>query len=237
MELFENTLFINLDGRKDRLTHVKEQMKIMNIDAERVTAIKTEDGAIGCSMSHIKCLELAKTRGYKHVFICEDDIVFKNPELYKENLQKFYRNKEINWDILIVGGNNVPPFHKVNDYCIRILNCQTTTGYIVKEHMYDILISNFKESVTNLTINPQNKRLYALDIYWKKLQPQYYWYMLIPPTVSQYESYSDIEKKNVAYDWLMLDNEKEWYVNQRKQLEAHKMTLHKKHVTFAPLDV
>ena len=232
MELFENTLFINLDGRKDRLKHVKEQMKIMEINAERVSAIKTEDGAVGCTMSHIKCLELAKSRGYKQVFICEDDIVFKDPSLYKENLKKFYKNNEINWDILIVGGNNVPPFHKVNDYCIRILNCQTTTGYIVKQHMYDVLITNFKESATNLTKNPNNKRDYALDIYWKKLQPQYYWYMLIPPTVSQYESYSDIEKKNVAYDWLMLDNEKEWYVKQKKQQEAHKMTLHKKQVTF-----
>lgn len=232
MELFENTLFINLDGRKDRLKHIKEQMKNMDIDAERVSAIKTEDGAIGCTMSHIKCLELAKSRGYKHVFICEDDIVFKNPSLYKENLKKFYKNNEINWDILIVGGNNVPPFHKVNDYCIRILNCQTTTGYIVKEHMYDVLISNFKESATNLTRNPHNKQKYALDIYWKRLQPQYYWYMLIPPTVSQYESYSDIEKKNVAYDWLMLDNEKEWYVKQKKQQEAHKMSMHKKQVTF-----
>jgi hypothetical protein len=94
------------------------------------------------------------------------------------------------------------------------------------------LITNFKESATNLTKNPSNKREYALDIYWKRLQPQYYWYMLIPPTVSQYESYSDIEKKNVAYDWLMLDNEKEWYVKQKKQQEAHKMTLHKKQVTF-----
>ena len=232
MELFENTLFINLDGRKDRLKHVKEQMKLMDIDAERVSAIKTEDGAVGCTMSHIKCLETAKTRGYKQVFICEDDIVFKDPSLYKENLKKFYKNNEINWDILIVGGNNVPPFHRVNDYCIRILNCQTTTGYIVKEHMYDVLIKNFRESATNLTKNPNNKREYALDIYWKKLQPQYYWYMLIPPTVSQYESYSDIEKKNVSYDWLMLDNEKEWYVKQQKQKQAHKMNLHKKQVTF-----
>ena len=33
---------------------------------------------------------------------------------------------------MIVGGNNVPPYHAVTDYCIRILNCQTTTGYIVK---------------------------------------------------------------------------------------------------------
>ena len=45
--------------------------------------------------------------------------------------------------------------------------------------------------------------------------------MLIPPTVSQYESYSDIEKKNVKYDWLMLDNEKEWYVKQKQKLQMN----------------
>lgn len=221
MELFENALFINLDSRKDRLSHVKNELQKMKINGERVSAIKTSDGAIGCTLSHVKCLELAKSRGYKHVFICEDDIDFKDPKLYTENLKKFHNNKEINWDILIVGGNNVPPYHAVNDYCIRILNCQTTTGYIVKEHMYDTLIANFKESATNLTNDPNNRRKYALDIYWKRLQPQYYWYMLIPPTVSQYESYSDIEKKNVKYDWLMLDNKKEWYVKQQEKLKMN----------------
>ena len=42
--------------------------------------------------------------------------------------------------------------------------------------------------------------------------------MIIPPTVSQYESYSDIEERVVNYDRLMLDMDKEWLM-QRLQMQ------------------
>lgn len=219
MELFKHTLFINLETRKDRLEHAENEFKKMNINAERFNAVKLASGAVGCTMSHIKCLELAKQRNYDQVFVCEDDIVFKNPELLKKNITKFSENKDIQWDVLIIGGNSVPPYMKVGDYCARILNCQTTTGYIVKKSFYDILINNMKEGVKRLMKEPDNKRQYAIDIYWKRLQMQYFWYMIIPPTVSQYENYSDIEGKNMSYDHLLLDMEKEWFVKQQKEMQ------------------
>lgn len=219
MELFKHTLFINLETRKDRLEHAENEFKKMNINAERFNAVKLASGAVGCTMSHIKCLELAKQRNYDQVFVCEDDIVFKNPELLKKNITKFSENKDIQWDVLIIGGNSVPPYMKVGDYCARILNCQTTTGYIVKKSFYDILINNMKEGVKHLMKNPENKRQYAIDIYWKRLQMQYFWYMITPPTVSQYENYSDIEGKNMSYDHLLLDMEKEWFIKQQKEMQ------------------
>jgi GR25 family glycosyltransferase involved in LPS biosynthesis len=217
MELFKHTLFINLEHRKDRLEHVTNEFEKMNIQAERVNAVRPKSGAVGCTMSHIKCLELAKSRGYEYVCICEDDISFTKPELFKEQLNKFYENKNIQWDILIIGGNNVPPYQQIFDYSARVFNCQTTTGYIVKKHMYDILIKNFKEGVQQLAKNPENKQMYAIDVYWKRLQMQYYWYMITPPTVTQYENYSDIENKNTNYNHLLLDMDKKWLFN-RKQL-------------------
>ncbi len=219
MELFTHTLFINLEQREDRLKHAKEEFKKMGINAQRFNAVKLASGAVGCTMSHIKCLELAKERNYDQVFICEDDITFTNPELLKKNLRKFCENKEIQWDVLIVGGNAVPPYINIDDYCVRILNCQTTTGYIVKKSFYDTLISNMKEGVTKLMKEPNNKRMYALDIYWKSLQMQNFWYMITPPTVTQYENYSDIEGKNLNYDHLLLDMEKKWFIEQQKKMK------------------
>jgi len=210
MELLKNTLFINLEHRKDRLEHVNSEFKKMEIDAERVNAIKMNTGAVGCTMSHIKCLELAKQRDYEYVFICEDDITFRNPELFKRNLQRFYENDDINWDLLIIGGNNVPPFQQVTEYCARVFYCQTTTGYVVKKHYYDTLLKNFRESANGLIREPNNPSTYALDMYWKRLQLQDFWYMITPPTVTQYESYSDIENRNVNYENMMLDMEKPW---------------------------
>ena len=219
MELFKHTLFINLEQREDRLNHAKEEFKKMGINAQRFNAVKLASGAVGCTMSHIKCLELAKERNYDQVFICEDDITFTNPELLKKNLRKFYENKEIQWDVLIIGGNAVPPYINIDDYCVRILNCQTTTGYIVKKSFYDTLISNMKEGVTKLMKEPNNKRMYAIDMYWKPLQMQNYWYMITPPTVTQYENYSDIEEKNLNYDHLLLDMEKKWLIDQQKRMK------------------
>lgn len=221
MNVFEHTLFINLDDRTDRLAHAEAEFKKMGIIAERVSAKKLQNGAVGCTLSHIKCIELAKSRGYEEVFICEDDITFTNPELLKANLVRFIENDDINWDMLIIGGNNVPPYQQLFEYCARVFYCQTTTGYIVKRHYYDTLLRNFKESAQNLMRNPENKREYALDMYWKRLQSQDFWYMITPPTVTQYENYSDIEEQTTNYDFLMLDMEKKWYIEQMQRAKEY----------------
>ena len=218
MELFTNTLFINLASRTDRLEHVLNEFNKFGLTPERVDAVKMASGAIGCTLSHIKCLEIAKSRDLEHVFICEDDITFLNPELLRENLTKFYNNKEIQWDVLIVSGNNGQPFMKINDYCVRVLNCQAATGYVVKRHMYDTMLDNFTTGLNKLLKEPNNKREYAVDMYWKLLQPKHFWYMIIPLTAVQYENYSDIENKNVNYVNLMLDLQKEWLYNKKKLL-------------------
>jgi GR25 family glycosyltransferase involved in LPS biosynthesis len=211
MELFENTLYINLEHRRDRLMHVTSELANLGIEGERVNAVKTKVGAIGCTMSHIKCLEIAKERGWEKVFICEDDITFLSPEGLEANLEKFMNEqKDLEWDVLIIGGNNVPPYDQITGYLARVYSCQTTTGYIVRRHYYDTLLQNFRESAANLIREPTKGSQFALDIYWKRLQKQDKWFMIIPPTVTQYESYSDIEGRNVNYDHLMLDMEKTW---------------------------
>lgn len=222
MELLENTLFINLDHRTDRLNHSKDQFKLLGINAERVSAVKTKNGCIGCTMSHIKCLKIAKERNYEHVFICEDDITFTDPITFIDSLEKFNDNKKINWDVLIIGGNNCPPYEEITDYSVKVLNCQTTTGYIVKNHYYDKLISNFQESVSKLLSNPHNKREFAIDMYWKKLQQQDNWYLIVPLTVTQYNDYSDIEEKIVNYEKLLLDLDKKWLIEQHNRQVVRK---------------
>ena len=46
------------------------------------------------------------------------------------------------------------------------------------------------------------------DRYWCKLQLSDIWYLLTPLTVSQKPDYSDIEKKVINYNYLMLDLDK-----------------------------
>lgn len=199
--------YINLEYRVDRNEHVLNELKKIGVTLERFNAITCAAGNIGCSMSHIKCLELAKSRNYPQVFICEDDITFTNPDLLKENVSKF-ENLNTEWDVLIIGGNTLPPFEQTTDFCARTYNCQTTTGYVVKSHYYDTLITNFREGVQKLLENPSMKKEYSIDMYWKSLQQTDKWYIITPLTVTQYENYSDIENTITNYSLQMLDLDK-----------------------------
>lgn len=206
----KNAFYINLESRPDRKEYVEQQLKCVGITATRFNAIKLENGAVGCSMSHLKCIETAKKNNWDHVLIVEDDITFLNPGLFINNLNRFLE-KHDDWDVLLIGGNVLPPYKKVDFSCVQIINCQTTTGYIVKSHYYDTLIQNYKEGIGKLLKEPQNYKLYAIDKYWFSLQERDKWFLITPLTVTQKEDYSDIEKKTTNYTRVMIDLEKVWF--------------------------
>jgi len=198
------TIYINLEHRKDRNESVlKELSKIKIQNAERFNAIEMKNGAIGCSLSHIKCIEIAIKRNYDYIMICEDDIEILNPSIFIENINKFL-NSQIEWDIVLIAGNNMIPYNFVTDYCIKIYNCLTTTGYIAKNKYFSTLLNNYKEGVTKL-MKEQSNSSYKIDKYWLSLQKKDNWYMIIPPTIIQKEDYSDIEKKVTNFRNYMLD--------------------------------
>ena len=211
--MFEHTIYINLEHRKDRLAHVQQELANIGVPngGTRFNAVKTANGAIGCTISHIKCLEQAKAQNLPQVFICEDDICFKDPELLLQNAAQFNAVFGDAYDVLLIGGNNLPPYKQFGNFCAQISNCQTTTGYIVKQHYYDTLIDNFREGLKKLIENPKNKREFAIDIYWKRLQTSDRWYIVLPLTVHQLEGYSDIEERDTDYRGLMLDMDKPWF--------------------------
>ncbi len=201
------TIYINLEKRLDRKINILTELnKIGMTNSLRFNAIEMKNGAIGCSLSHIKCLELAIKNNYEYVLICEDDISILEPELFKNNVNEFL-NSNINWDVVLIAGNNMLPYKPINDFCIQIYNCLTTTGYIVKNHYLKILLNNFKIGVMNLMKN-ENDPSFKIDKYWLKLQQNDKWFMIIPPTIIQKEDYSDIENKVTNFRKYMLDYNK-----------------------------
>jgi len=208
--------YINLDSRTDRKEHVEEQMSLIGIQAERFKAIKLPNGAIGCSMSHLKLLETAKANNLPHILIVEDDIKFLNPELFKHQLNTFLSNHK-GWDVVLLGGNNIPPYKKIDDTCVKITSCQTTTGYLVNGHYISILINNFRNGINKLLESPHLHIMYAIDKFWFRLQRSHNWFLIIPLTVTQREDYSDIEKRTTDYTQVMTDLNKESFFMAQKQ--------------------
>lgn len=200
----EHSFYINLENRPDRREHAEQELpKIGLKNPQRFEAIQMEIGAIGCSLSHLKCLEIAKENNWDHILICEDDIVFLKPELFIQQMNSFLENNE-DWDVVFLGGHNQQQYIYIDDSCVQVHKCQTTTGYLVKSHYYDTLIHTMKEGVDMFIKEPHNFHIYAVDKYWFRLQEIDKWYLIIPLTVTQKEDYSDIENKNVNYSRYLL---------------------------------
>lgn len=66
--------YINLESRPDRRNYFENQMKLVKLSATRFNAIKHPIGAIGCSMSHLELIKMAKANKWDHILIMEDDI-------------------------------------------------------------------------------------------------------------------------------------------------------------------
>ena len=202
--------YINLNSRVDRKLHVEHQLDLVGIrnNVKRFNAIYNVNGRIGCSLSHLKCIQMAKEENMEFVLILEDDVSFLLPDDFVENVNKFLSNPRNKWDVLLLAGNNLPPFTTNDEVSIRVTHCQTTTGYIVRQHYYDTLIANIKEGVAKLMKNPEHHYYFAIDKYWIHLQKQHRWMLLIPLIVIQRPDYSDIEKRYTDYQRLMTSIDK-----------------------------
>lgn len=213
----KHAFYINLEQRTERKEYVENQLDSIGIKANRFNAIKLENGAVGCSLSHLKCLKIALENEWDHVLICEDDITFLNPELFINQFNHFL--EEVNdWDVVLLGGNIIPPYKKINDSCVKVINCQTTTGYLVKKHYIPILIQNIENSVNLLIKYPERHLLYAIDRFWFYLQEKDNWFLITPLTVVQKPGYSDIKKQDTNYQYMMTDLNK-YYLFMQKNIE------------------
>ena len=118
--------------------------------------------------------------------------------------------------MLLLGGNNVPPYQPIDESCIRVSHCQTTTCYLVNGHYFDTLIENIKEGIQYLIQDTTKHGYYAIDMFWLRLQKKDLWFLIIPLTIIQKEDYSDIEQRNINYSAMMLDLNKECLFKPRK---------------------
>lgn len=220
----KHALYINLDSRTDRREMFEKQFEELTslypkdfsfTPVPRFSAIKDEqNGAIGCTKSHIECLRMAKDNGWDHLLILEDDALLIHPEILVHQVSSFLSRFRDEWDVVLFSGNNYPPFKIEAPDCFRIANCQTTGCYLVCSRYYDKLIHNFEDGLRELIANPGNAAAYACDSYWKRLQREDRWYLITPICIIQRAGYSDIEKRDVNYEKLMTDLVKKKHVQR-----------------------
>jgi len=191
--------YINLDHRKDRNEEVLREMEKLPRGAivERVPAVyEKERGHLGCSKSHIKTLEKFIQSGHNMCIIFEDDFEFVGTGPSK--LGQFL-NEGFPFDVVMLSSNDIDSQPCEYRGFKKVTNAQTTAGYIVSKDFAPILLKNFKQGAVLLEQDYEHER-YAVDQYWKLLQPSSKWYVFDPRCGQQRKSYSDIMGGVVDYN-------------------------------------
>ncbi len=214
-ELFshiDQIVFINLASRKDRLESITDFLSDCDIPFDKVTRFNAIDkeqqrpltrsvlrngidksiseGALGCTWSHIGVLQIAKQNGWKKILVLEDDAepVTTPIQFIRELVAGLRETRE--FDVLMLGWNNLGPDFRVTGITSPCRNLQTTSAYIVGEHFYDTLMADFIESAAKQV---------ALDINWFELQGRSKFYAFTPRIIKQTAGHSDIEDRYVDY--------------------------------------
>lgn len=203
-DIFKHTYYINLKERIDRNSETILELNKLNIKGKRFNAIIHNDGHIGCGKSHVELLKLAINNNYPYIVIMEDDIKFMNPLNTLHKLNNIVKSN-VNWDVILLGGFNRGSYKYINDDCIQVYDCQTCTGYIVKNNYFKTLLKSFELSVNNLINFPNSHPINCIDQLWKKLQKKDTYLLITPVEVVQRNSYSDICKQNVDYEKMMVN--------------------------------
>lgn len=212
-----NVLFINLDSRTDRRKHFESQFFEIGFHPQRFAAIQNARGAIGCTMSHIACMEMAIQNKWDHVLVCEDDATIINRGQLVNQVNHFFQQFNDSWDVLLLAGNNYQPFRKESPGAVRVANCQTTTAYLVRRPYFETLLANFKEGL---------RKLKAIDQYWKLLQRRDRWYLIVPISMIQRSDFSDVSNRRVDYSNVMTQINKKWH-RRRKSVVPVKSRVRK----------
>ena len=186
--------YINLDKRVDRKEEIEGELKRMNLEAERYSAIYTPNsGIVGCGYSHLNVLKMARDLQLKNVLILEDDFVFlvDRETLDREIKQFFESDLGKDFDVLMIayiiqGEREVPGHPNVK----KVLNGQTASGYIVHETFYDKIIELYEWAIPLLEQTREHWN-YANDHCWKILQPRSNWYAFTERCGKQRPGYSD----------------------------------------------
>jgi GR25 family glycosyltransferase involved in LPS biosynthesis len=196
----DKIIYINLNKRSDRKVLIEGELNNFILPYERFEAIENSDfGCLGCGYSHLAVLKMAKDKGYKNILILEDDFMFVvTKEEFEKELSDFF-NLYPDFDVCMLS-YNLNKFEPTKyDNILRVLDAQTTAGYIVNNKYYDALINLYEEAMPLLK-STQMHWIYANDQIWKQLQPKDNWYCFSNRIGKQRPGYSDIANSYVEYD-------------------------------------
>lgn len=201
---FDKVFCINLTRRPDRLAQAQDEFAKYGIRVEFVAGVdglslpeqnmiskdglKVSRGDLGCTLSHLKVVRMAKEQNLKSYFVFEDDVEFA-PDINAKFFAYMYQ-LPADWDMLYLGGNHMGGFDAVTENIAKIHLTYTTHAIGVKAKAYDALIE---------VLGRENDKV---DICFAELHEKLNCYVTRPHLAFQRPSFSDILEKETDYQHL-----------------------------------
>lgn len=191
MEHLDKIFFINLDKRPDRLNEIMREINEMAFPIDKVERFSAiEGGQVGCVVSHLEIIKIAKQQHYRNILILEDDFHFiVDRATFDFEVNTFFQ-KNISFYVLML--SHLCRHSKLYDNQLSIgLDCQDGSGYIVNETAYDELIYWLSVGAEQLFQTGQHW-IYMNDQIWKKMQTVDKWFIFNRRLGLQNGSHSDL---------------------------------------------
>lgn len=193
-DYFDAIYVINLDSRPDRLAKVMSSFTDLGI-ADRVERFpgivpKEGSGALGCLMSHVTIIKKAKELCLKNVLVFEDDVKLLNIESISPAISQL---RNIPWALYYLGYNSHSPLNKVTPNLLKLTQCYSTHAIAYNSSIFDLIINSFT-----------SKKIKLIDVWLSEnVQSRFNCLGNYPIAATQFSDYSDIEKKQVAYEFIL----------------------------------
>jgi len=196
MNHVDHVVYINLQKREDRRTHIETILSQYNIPATRFDAVEHSNGLYGCGQSHLAVLKLAKDSGWKNILILEDDIVFSvSSQVFQENIERLFAEGP-EFDVFMLDINLLKSEPADHDWLTRVRYAHCAGAYIVQQHYYQKLIDLYEWALP-LLLETGAHWIYANDAVWGRLQEVDRWYTFKTQICKQMPGYSDTKNMNL----------------------------------------
>jgi hypothetical protein len=179
---------INLDKRPERMVSFNKNK--FPFDVERVSAVETLDGGMGCNLSHLAILKHQKEYPFA---IFEDDCVMVEPwDLVNEAISQLPKE----WDALWLGGTLDAPIERYSENLFRLKKCYCTHGIIYNSR---VMVEYILKGLPKFLETTKGKKIIDL-FYYEDVQEKFNCYITYPMVALQAEGYSDIMMRTPGLD-------------------------------------
>lgn len=195
---FPPMLVINLPERKDRREHILKEFNTWPQKPECIEAVRRKPGWKGCTLSHLKCIEIAKQRKYPWVLCIEDDCQLNQDALKRFNsILPYLWDTRDKWDIYSGGISTLKRIGNIisKEHNIIAVNGYATHFILIHEGTYDKVLKD---------ISKEDDRLQKIDVYYNDNLRTW---TSIPYIGVQRVDFSDIEGRHADYDSIFKHSE------------------------------